>query len=172
MNHPLDDAPAGGLEHVNFDPLAVLERDSKILLNPRFLTALHAEMEAELGVEQGRVTLFQMGFLHGLQDASRALEASCAVRRTDRARGITPPLRMDLRSPTATGDPHVIELHGCWPDRHEAAAHLSELGKTTDPSCFLSAGYCSGWLSGSFEANLVALEVACGAAREFVFNLS
>jgi hypothetical protein len=163
MNDPLDSAAASGLEHVRFDPLAVLERDSRILLNPRFLTTLHAEMEAELGVEQGRVTLFQMGFLHGLQDASRALEASPAARRSHRTRGTTPPLRMDLRSPADTGTLDAIELHGCWPDRHEAAAHLSELGKTADPSCFLSAGYCSGWLSGTFEANLVALEVACGA---------
>ena len=163
MNKPLDGASAGSLEHVNFDPLAVLERDSRILLNPSFLTALHAEMEAELGVEQGRVTLFQMGFLHGLQDASRALDTAGATRRTDPCRPSTPPLRMDLRNPASAGDPNAIELHGYWPDCHEAAAHLSELGETTDPACFLSAGYSSGWLSGTFDANLVAIEVACSA---------
>jgi hypothetical protein len=163
MNEPLGGASAGGLEHVNFDPLAVLERDSRILLNPRFLTTLHAEMEAELGVEQSRVTLFQMGFLHGLQDASCALETTGTSRRGVPCRSITPPLRMNLRNPPGAGDPTAIELHGCWPDRHEAAAHLSGLGAATDPSCFLSAGYSSGWLSGAFEADLVALEVACGA---------
>jgi hypothetical protein len=148
---------------VEFDPLAVLERDSRILLNPRFLTTLHAEMKDELGVERGRATLFQMGFLHGLQDASRALHTAGAARRTEPCRATTPPLRMDLRTRAAAGDPNAIELRGCWPDCHEASAHVSALGGAADPTCFLSAGYTSGWLSGTFDASLVAIEVACSA---------
>ncbi|HEY5658425.1 MAG TPA: V4R domain-containing protein [Myxococcota bacterium] len=157
------EASAGGLEPVGFEPLAVLERDPRILLNPRFLTTLHAEMEREVGVEQGRVTLFQMGFLHGLQDAARVLGRGGSMRRRGAVHATRPALRMDLRTPPVLGDPNAIEVRGCWPDSHEASAHLSGLGESAEPVCFLSAGYTSGWLSSTFDANLVAIEESCGA---------
>jgi len=151
------------IEKVGFDPVAVLERDSRILLNPSFLTTLHAEMERELGEEQGRVTLFQMGFLHGLQDATRALGKGGSSGRTDRERATTPPLHMDLRAQTSSGSAEGIELRGGWPERHEAGAHLSALGPSHSAVCHMSAGYTSGWLSGTFDANVIAIETACSA---------
>ncbi|MDH5307991.1 MAG: XylR N-terminal domain-containing protein, partial [Myxococcales bacterium] len=164
MNLSPDGAAGHDLAEIEFDPFAVLERDSRILLNPSFLTALHQEIEGELGAEQSRITLFQMGFLHGLQDAYRALGAGEKAHALDREHIIAPPLHMDLRSHPEEAETRAIELHGSWPECHEAAAHLRSVGATRHSTCYLSAGYTSGWLSGTFNANIVAHEIACSAA--------
>jgi len=164
MTTPPDGASTDATEKVGFDPVAVLERDSRILLNPNFLTTLHAEMERELGAEQGHVTLFQMGFLHGLQDAARALQKAGTSSRSDAEHATVPPLQMDLRSQSAPGREDHIELCGFWPERHEASAHLSALGPSHSAACFMSAGYTSGWLSGTLDANVIAIETTCCAS--------
>lgn len=141
----------------------MLERDSTVLLDPHFLGALHAELETELGVDEAGVALFQMGFLHGLQDAMRALVATEAHGR-QAPRAIVPPLRMHCwsRPGAAVG---TLEIEGAWPDCSEASAHLETLGRA-DRACHLSMGYTSGWLSGTLDADLVAIETTCGAAGE------
>jgi hypothetical protein len=164
MTSPPDGASTDATAKVGFDPLAVLERDSRILLNPNFLATLHAEMERELGAEQGRVTLFQMGFLHGLQDAMRALKKGGASSRSDVEHATVPPLQMTLRSQSPSESADHIELCGSWPERHEASAHLSALGPSHSAICFMSAGYTSGWLSGTLDANVLAIETTCCAS--------
>jgi len=164
MHTPPENTPGDALAHVEFDPFAVLERDSRILLNPSFLAALHTEIDAELGPEAGRVTLFQMGFLHGLQDASRALEGHGEPRRNQPRCAIVPPLHMELRSDAPASRAGGIEVSGAWSDGHEAAAHVRSLGSADGCVCHLSAGYTSGWLSGTLDARIIAVEVECAAA--------
>ena len=161
MTIPHDPAPLGEL---GFDPEAVLERDSRILLDPAFLATLHAELAGELRPEEQRAALLQMGFLHGLQDVTRALASPPERGCHQTGPALAPPLRMPLRSTTdATEVPGTIRVEGTWPDHHEATAHLSAVGAGDDPVCHLSAGYTSGWLSGAFDADLVAVEVECSA---------
>lgn len=163
MHHSPDDVPKDVRDIVNFDPVAVLERESRILLDPRFLRTLHAEMYDELGAEQARATLFQMGFLHGLQDATRALECDVPHGQFESDILRHTPLRMDLRTLPSTESAGALEVHGVWPESHEAEAHLGSLGRSDSPICQMSAGYTSGWLSASFERNIIAIEVECSA---------
>jgi hypothetical protein len=45
----------------------------------------------------------------------------------------------------------------------EAAARLARDGQRSACSCMLSAGYTSGWLSGTLDADVLAMELECSA---------
>lgn len=156
MPRPSDGA--SGAPPRDLDPEAVLERDSRILLDPQFVSALHGELLADGGPGYARRNLLRMGFLHGMQDA---LRAQAANRRRD---ATVPPLVMRYRGvPTGDG---AIEVHGDWPDRREAAGRLVASATRAVGCCALSAGYTSGWLSAMFDADLLAVEVGCGTEGE------
>src|SRR5216117_1593811 len=112
------------LPEIGFDAEAVLARDSRVVLDPNFLAALHGELARELDAEQTATTLLQMGFLHGLQDVTRAL----APRADGYAASLALPLRMPCRSHERAGAPGAIWVEGNWPDHQEALAYLSALG--------------------------------------------
>ena len=159
MSDPRDgDAPAAEalVPEIGFDPESVLSRDSRVMMDPVFLATLRGELARELPAEEADRALLQMGFLHGLQDALRVLATSAEA-------AFHPPLRMDCRrDPVGDANPGV-RFEGSWPDRPEAEAQLSEAGRTTAPTCHASAGYTSGWLSGSVGADLLAVERECTA---------
>ncbi len=153
MSLPPDGA-GDGVDLSDFDPEAVLERDSRVLLDPHFLGALHRELAETLPPDVASVTLLRMGFLHGLQDALRAM----GLGEAGAARSCVPPLSIHCRIDPAAG---MLEVRGRWPDRFEAEARLDAAGPS--PRCDLSAGYTSGWLSAMFDADLLAVEERCGA---------
>jgi V4R domain-containing protein len=160
---PSPDDAAIAVHEIGFDADAVLARDSRVVLDPNFLAALHGELARELDPEQTATTLLQMGFLHGLQDVTRALAATAEARPD--ARGIS--LALPLRMPCRSHQPHgSICVEGLWPDRHEASAYLAALGAGPEAVCYLSAGYTSGWLSGAFDVDLVAVETSCSAGGQ------
>ena len=160
---PPSNAARPAAQEIGFDAEAVLARDSRIVLDPNFLIALRGELARELDPEQSATTLLQMGFLHGLQDATRALAATADARSDGHAASLALPLRMPCRSHERPG---AIWVEGTWPDQHEACAHLSALGRGAGSVCYLSAGYTSGWLSGAFDADLIAVETSCSASGE------
>jgi len=151
---------------LGFDPEAVLVRDPGVLLDPRFLAALRAELERDMGREEAAVTLLQIGFLHGLRDATRIVGS--ALEGLPQAAPLMAPSPLAVRFRT---NPHAqpqgaIELHGCWPERSEAAAQLALSESFAPGGCSLSTGYTSGWFSGILDANIVALETTCSAAGD------
>lgn len=175
---PPDESAKAVAHEIGFDAEAVLARDSRVVLDPNFLAALHGELARELGPEQTAATLLQMGFLHGLQDVTRALAATADARPDARGVSLVLPLRMPCRSREIADAPGAICVEGAWPDRHEASAFLSALGSRPESCaqraegersvCYLSAGYTSGWLSGAFDADLVAVETSCCATGHHV----
>lgn len=162
MNHP--PSREGTVPALAFDPESVLVNESGVLLDARFVAALTAELSEDLGPEEGGLALLQIGLLHGLRDAARAVASS--LWETDAA---APPPPSPLLAIRFRSNPDAIprgalELHGSWPERAEAAASLSTRGaETPHTTCWLSAGYTSGWLSGVFEADILALESTCSA---------
>ena len=159
MNHP----PRNALGVLGFDPAAVLLKEPGILLDPNFLGALHRELRNELGPDEANLSLLQMGFLHGLQDGIRALDDMFDDRPGEPRCAVAPPLALQLRTdPEATGTAEIA-MQGMWPEQTEAMALLSALGKPEGPGCFVSAGYTSGWLSGTLDADILALESNCSA---------
>ena len=149
-----------------FDPDAVLLREAGSLLDPRFLATLYAELEIEHGVEDAAHTLLQIGFLHGLQDAQRVVDASFGAQPEDAAEPLHPQLaiqyqcRSELRAEPEFAA--AIELRGSWPQGRESVAHGEDLngGRCV---CFMSAGYTSGWFSAIHEADLLVVETHCRA---------
>ena len=164
MYTPDDGAGARRPDPEAFDPEAVLERDPRVLLDPHFLCALHADLATSLDADAAAAVLLQMGFLHGLQDAMQALTLANGSRDPGPTK---PPLKMRLRIMPAGA---AVEVHGSWPDCHEASARLT--AADCIGACELSAGYTSGWLSGMLDADLVVQECSCGteghAACRFV----
>jgi hypothetical protein len=138
-------------------------KEPGILLDPHFLSALHAELRKELGDSDANRTLLQMGFLHGLQDALRAVHTVFGPESPNSQSPAGPSLAFRLRAEADTAEPGAISLNGLWPERIEASATIAVQGESEHPSCFLSAGYTSGWLSGTLDADVLALESSCSA---------
>jgi hypothetical protein len=154
MQRPSD--RAGQLAR-DFDPAAVLDRDARVLLDPRFLGPLHDELWSTLGAEEAARTLRHIGLLHGLQDAA------CAVERLGASGhdAFALPLAIRVGRPGARAG--VLEVDGCWPEAREAQARLEYGLGPHGAACHLSAGYTSGWLSELFDAELTAVETECAA---------
>jgi hypothetical protein len=147
-----------------FDPEALLVREPRVLLDPRFLGALHAELEDEMGSQPATVTLLQIGFLHGLRDALQAVVQLVQADDDGRLAALPSPLPTQLRAAPSSVPRGAIELHGSWPERCEASARLASLGRCAHAACAVSAGYTSGWLSGLFDADIAVLETSCAAS--------
>jgi hypothetical protein len=157
------------LTALGFGPDTVLMNDPKLFVDGRFLASLLVELEDELGPRQAGLALFQIGLLHGLRDAARA------CRRYGESGGAAPTqasdttaLVMRWNAGLQTERNGAFALAGSWPEHHEAAARLSRLDAPETPCCALSAGYTTGWLSGTLDRTLVAREHEClamGAAQ-------
>ena len=146
------------LTDIGFGPDTVLMNDPKVFVDGRFLASLLVELQEELGPRRASLALFQIGLLHGLRDAARV----CHSHDQDEASGDTPDttaLVMQWTAGASTDEQGAFLLEGTWPERHEAAARCSRLGADENPSCWMSAGYTSGWLSGTLNRSLVAREV-------------
>lgn len=149
------------LADLGFGPAGQLMTEPKLFVDPRFLAALQVEFEEELGVEQTRVALFEIGVLHGLRDALRVGDLAQVGPGLPHVVASSPlPMRIDA---IETG-PLGLVLTGCWPDAHEAEARLAKLGRSQDPACMLSAGYTSGWFTGTFDVEMLAIETGCAAS--------
>lgn len=162
--------PGWGIEELQllaalgFGPDSVLMNEPKLFLDAPFLAALQRELVQELGADEAAHAFFHIGMLHGLRDAFRIGAAEPA------GEGVQdvveyPPLVMRLGSlPGHERRPGGFEVSGCWPDAFEAESRLSKLGASPGPACALSAGYTSGWLSGTLDRDVVAVETTCRAA--------
>lgn len=156
--------PLGLLMRLGFGPDTLLMNDPKLFVDGRFLASLRVELDEELGLETAALALFEIGLLHGLRDALR----SCGMHAAAADRGLPPlprttSLVMQWQHGAGKSDAGTLRFHGCWPERHEAVAHCSRRGAASQPGCFMSAGYTTGWLSGLFEQNLIARETECAA---------
>jgi hypothetical protein len=158
------------LAALGFGPEASLMTEPKLFVDSRLLSALIVELEDELGYPTAARTLFLIGLTHGLRDADRAVaKGFLSLGETDAVpgageRAVRTALPMDLAVPVSGPSGH--ELRGHWPERYEAAAWLSKFGPADDASCWLSAGYTSGWLSGTLDADVLALEDSCAGCGD------
>lgn len=138
--------------------------DPKLFLDGRFLASLLVELQDELGAREASLALFQIGLLHGLRDAARVCREDSLELSTSLPAGPdTTALVMKWTAGARANRDGAYSLFGLWPERHEAVARCSRLGAANDPACFMSAGYTTGWLSGTLDRPLVAREIECAA---------
>jgi V4R domain len=153
------------LTSLGFGPDTLLMNDPKLFVDGRFLASLLVELDDELGPRKAGLALFQIGMLHGLRDAARACRRHGESDGADaRFAAETTALVMNWGAGIHVLTGGAFELSGSWPERHEASARISRLEIASAPSCSLSAGYTTGWLSGTLDRALVAREVECAAA--------
>jgi hypothetical protein len=154
------------LSALTLDADPALAREPRLLVDPRFLGVLHFELVQKLGAEQAACNLMQLGFLRGLRDARSLVQTN---RRNDPLLGAAPPvapllaLRLGHRQSESERGPSI---QGSWPDQPEVEARLSTLGPAPHPTCWASAGYTSGWLSGLHDLDLLALETRCASCGD------
>jgi hypothetical protein len=171
LSHELDSPRASLLlAALGLDLEASLAEEPRFLLDARFLGSLHVELREELGADDAAAALLQLGFVHGLRDASELVRQGLAAGPRGAAEGQPTSARLGLAlSPPRSGPGGCgFDVGGSWPDRHEAEAVRAVLGPQPDPTCFVSTGYTSGWASGIFGADLLALETECAAAGAHV----
>lgn len=150
------------LSALGFGPESALMTEPKLFVDRNFLAVLLRELEDELGAEAARVTLHQIGFLHGLRDAARIAEGE-----PDPMTGVmaaeAPSLAMELGPKSPDAGAGELALPGRWPEAYEAEARLRGPGPASGVSCALSAGYTGGWLSELFGVDLIVVEESCRA---------
>ncbi len=160
------------LTALGFSPDSALMNDPKLFVDRRFLGALMIQLEHELGPDETCDALFQIGLLHGLRDADRVLRGEFLPSLNDAAplsvstAAASTPLAMRLGAHHCDHQAGGITIAGSWPECYEADARLSRLAPVETPHCALSAGYTSGWLSGTLEANVLVREIRCLAAGD------
>ena len=109
------------------------------------------------------MALLQSGFFHGLRDAL-CVTGDARVRNR-RSEG-DPPAATPLIAVRMTnaGDARGPALRGVWPLQIEAEAILLARGRSANPACLVSSGYTSGWLSGLWGTNCLAVERGCAVS--------
>jgi len=148
------------LAALGLDLADTLREEPRFLTDAAFIGALHLELRERLGARDAHAALLQLGFLHGLRDAlelvTRGLRATGPANQNGRPR-----LALALEAAPGTRD---RPLQGAYRDGIEARAVNSALGPQSETCCSLTSGYASGWLSGLFDADLLARERRCAAA--------
>lgn len=151
------------LEALGIDLEGSLLDEPRFLADAAFLGALHAELRAEVGAEAAAAVLFQLGFARGLFDASRMVRDGLGPGWLPGELRAPVPARLAMRVSPLRGPGAGIAFEGAWPERHEAHAVVAALGASAEPACHASAGYTSGWLSGTVGPDLLVLETQCAA---------
>jgi hypothetical protein len=140
--------------------------DPKLFVDARLLALLISELEAKLGVEDARTALFQIGLSHGFRDAQRSCEGEFVTEGQAMPWQPCTSTSVPMELSVANAEPPTgrHEILGRWPERHEAGARLAGAGRSDQPACYLSAGYTSGWLSGTQDVDMIAVEIECAAS--------
>lgn len=182
----------GFLSSLGFGPDSPLMSEPRLLVDARFLGAVMLELEDELGPERCHAVFYQIGLFHGLRDGNRLItqnlsqcsgedhragaqatplaialgpRKAASGEDSDATRAADPQESLDTPSSAEPTGPVIgsIEVSGAWPEHYEAETRVMRLGLTSSPSCWLSAGYTAGWLSASFDADMVVIETECVA---------
>ncbi|MFT5441404.1 MAG: putative hydrocarbon binding protein [Myxococcota bacterium] len=146
------------LAALGFGPETLLLSEPKLFMNGRFLASLLVEIEDELESLGARRALFQIGLLFGLRDAYRITAMEMREPREWVAESTLLAIQIGHNAERQAGSGEII---GSWPETYEAGSRLSRLGPDDAPACALSAGYTSGWLSGSLDTDILVVENQC-----------
>lgn len=153
--------PPGLLLALEADPS--LRGEPRLFTDPVLMASVHAELSERFGASRAAAALLQLGFLHGLRDATLLVRTELLRDSREELSTQPPQPRIALQFAPEAGDPRAgVRLTGHWPDQLEAEACSGALSPPPHPTCFVSAGYTSGWLSALFERDVVAVETHCG----------
>lgn len=152
------------LSALGFGPEALLVDEPRLFFDRRLLASLVLELEGEFEGHTASALLYQIGLLQGLRDAGRIVHAGYLGGREEAERPVPEATALAIRMGShRVADGGHFEIPGYWPERFEADARLGRIGESQHPSCWLSAGYTSGWLSGILDAEMLVLETECCA---------
>ena len=146
-----------------------LGQDRMLLLRQDSLGALRQLLSDQVGAALSRAILTQFGYRCGSGDYQTLSQSYSWDSELDRMgagpalhtwEGIVHAEPTMLEFDRAKGKFHMT---GIWRNSYEADLHLRQSGKSTEPVCHTLTGYASGWCSGFFGKEVVAVETQCSA---------
>jgi diguanylate cyclase (GGDEF)-like protein/PAS domain S-box-containing protein len=142
-------------------------RRRAVLLDVEALGALRQQLIDTLGEELARGILARFGYAHGYADAKILGESFSWETDTDWLaagphlhilEGIVHVTTEKIEFDRSSGHFH---MQGIWRNSYEAEAHLKIRGRSDHPVCWTLTGYASGYASGFFGRDLLAIETEC-----------
>lgn len=159
------------LQRLLFDPARGriwFEDRRMILLQAKFLGVLRSELIDTVGVELTRRLLTRIGYISGENDGHMARKLSSS--QTGVIEAIATGMQFHSIEGIATVELVKLEIseedrhfYGefLWQDCAEEEMHTATYGKSPEPSCWMQAGYASGFLSAFTGTSIIAREVEC-----------
>jgi hypothetical protein len=143
-------------------------RDSRLLiLDANAIGLLRQNMIEELGIERARAFFFKLGYQNAYSDFMQTkinyqfenefeLLKVGPVIHTWEGKVKSAPVAFEFDR--AKGE---FRYQGLWKNSYEAEQHLSYNEVSTEPTCWLSMGYASGWATGFFGKRVICIEREC-----------
>jgi hypothetical protein len=121
------------------------------------LSALRCDVIGAVGAPYAQGILYGIGYSEGLIDGLRLVRSFlCHGTTPPRRPGPGLPILFEPRSGHARG-----ELSGWLRASIEAKLHQQGFGPSTEPVCFVTAGYAAGWYTELLDAPILVRERAC-----------
>jgi len=140
-----------------------------LLINQQSFVSLRKQLVVALDLEKAKTILFEMGYAAGIKEAEIAQKLRIDSPQID-AFLIGPQLHalrgevfvnpVKITANIATGE-YFSEL--TWHNSAEAEVHVSALGSSTEPVCWMQLGYASGYTSAIMEREILFKETECTA---------
>lgn len=156
-------------EMLNFQPESgrlTMGTERMIIFRTPAFASLRRLLFEQLGYETARALLLQFGKLCGEGDYHAI--GGGLVWDTPADRAMAGPILvawegMVVVIPDTEIVPGMQRMTGTWLNSYEAEMHLAELGRATQPSCFMLQGYAHGHASNAHCARMLCVETACRA---------
>ncbi|CAH0357251.1 MULTISPECIES: sigma-54-dependent Fis family transcriptional regulator [unclassified Sphingobium] len=159
------------LQRLMFDPARGriwFDDRRMILLQAKFLGVLRSELIDTVGLELTKGLLARIGYLSGEDDGQMARKLS------DSNTGVIEAIATGMQFHSIEGivtvelvkleiseeDEHFYGEF-LWRDCAEEEMHTTTYGKSQEPTCWMQAGYASGYLSAFTGKSILAREVEC-----------
>ncbi len=146
-----------------------LGQDRMLLFRQDSLGSLRQLLSDQVGAALSRAILTQFGYRCGFGDFQTLSKAYSWDSEQDRM-GAGPVLH--TWEGIVHAEPTMLEfdrkkghfhMTGIWRNSYEADLHLRQSGKSSEPVCHTLTGYATGWCSGFFGKDVVAIETQCSA---------
>jgi hypothetical protein len=138
-------------------PISLGTDSMEALRDPARMASLREEIILALGLEDASDALFALAFAEGLNESVRFLSR---FSQSPLPGACAPSLPLLFVPDTCSGEGRI---HGTLQRSPEALVHVSHAHGTDQPSCWLSAGFASGWYSGLLHERVLVRETHCTA---------
>lgn len=157
-------------KEINFDfdkGITSFRNSRLVIFDVNSIGLLRQTIIEEMGLKRARTLFLKFGFQSGYSDfmqmkASYEFDSEVDLLSSGPImhtwEGIVHATPTELHYDRQTGD---FYFAGIWKNSYEAQQHLMNNDFSAEPVCWTLMGYASGWATGFFGENLLAIETKC-----------